>query len=149
MKRGLLLVLLAISLLLGIRHMDTRGWIPLDKARRPHLQQVSGDRAIIAWRTSDRFIGQATVNWRLEDDPAGEAGSWNKVMGATTPSQYGERYLDKVIQDVCTKLVCIDVMMSDDYTSRNSPSTVSSGLSVSQFSPGVSFSASPGPPACW
>jgi hypothetical protein len=30
---------------------------------------------------------------------------------------FGERYLDKVIQDVCTKLVCIDVMLSDDYTS--------------------------------
>jgi len=94
LKRGLLLVLLAISLLLGVRHMDTRGWIPLDKARRPYLQQVSRDRAIIAWRTSDRFIGQAIVEWRLVDDTGGEALSWNKVMGATTPSQYGDKYLD-------------------------------------------------------
>ena len=29
---------------------------------------------------------------------------------------YGERYLDKVIEDVCTKLVVRDVLMSDDYT---------------------------------
>jgi hypothetical protein len=30
---------------------------------------------------------------------------------------YGERYLDKVIEDVCTKLVVRDILMSDDYTS--------------------------------
>jgi len=29
---------------------------------------------------------------------------------------YGERYLDKAIEDACTKLVAIDVMMTDDYT---------------------------------
>jgi hypothetical protein len=29
---------------------------------------------------------------------------------------YGERYLDKAIEDCCTKLVALDVMMTDDYT---------------------------------
>lgn len=29
---------------------------------------------------------------------------------------YGERYLDKAIEDACTKLVALDVMMTDDYT---------------------------------
>jgi hypothetical protein len=29
---------------------------------------------------------------------------------------YGERYLDKAIQDACTKLVAIDIMLTDDYT---------------------------------
>jgi hypothetical protein len=29
---------------------------------------------------------------------------------------YGERYLDKAIEDACTKLVAIDIMMTDDYT---------------------------------
>ena len=30
---------------------------------------------------------------------------------------YGQRYLDKVIEDVCTKLVVRDILLSDDYTS--------------------------------
>jgi hypothetical protein len=29
---------------------------------------------------------------------------------------YGERYLDKAIEDACTKLVALDVMTTDDYT---------------------------------
>ena len=29
---------------------------------------------------------------------------------------YGERYLDKAIEDACTKLVSLDIMMTDDYT---------------------------------
>ena len=29
---------------------------------------------------------------------------------------YGQRYLDKVIEDACTKLVAMDIMMTDDYT---------------------------------
>ena len=29
---------------------------------------------------------------------------------------YGERYLDKSIEDACTKLVALDIMMTDDYT---------------------------------
>ncbi len=29
---------------------------------------------------------------------------------------YGERYLDKAIEDACTKLVAMDIMMTDDYT---------------------------------
>jgi len=29
---------------------------------------------------------------------------------------YGERYLDKAIEDACTKLVAVDIMMTDDYT---------------------------------
>ena len=29
---------------------------------------------------------------------------------------YGERYLDKTIVDVCTKMVAIDILMTDDYT---------------------------------
>lgn len=29
---------------------------------------------------------------------------------------YGERYLDKVIEDACTKLVVRDILMTDDYT---------------------------------
>lgn len=29
---------------------------------------------------------------------------------------YGERYLDKVIEDACTKLVAMDIMLTDDYT---------------------------------
>ena len=29
---------------------------------------------------------------------------------------YGERYLDKAIEDACTKLVALDIMMTDDYT---------------------------------
>ncbi len=68
MKRGLLLVVLGLSLLLGIRHMDSRGWIPQDKARLPYLQQVSGDRAIIAWRTSVRLIGVPKIEWQRVDD---------------------------------------------------------------------------------
>jgi hypothetical protein len=29
---------------------------------------------------------------------------------------YGQRYVDKVIEEVCTKLVVKDILMSDDYT---------------------------------
>ena len=29
---------------------------------------------------------------------------------------YGERYLDKAIEDACIKLVALDIMMTDDYT---------------------------------
>tara|TARA_R110002020_G_scaffold53854_3_gene150239 strand:- start:3827 stop:5419 length:1593 start_codon:yes stop_codon:yes gene_type:complete len=29
---------------------------------------------------------------------------------------YGERYLDKAIEDACTKLVALDIMLTDDYT---------------------------------
>jgi hypothetical protein len=29
---------------------------------------------------------------------------------------YGERYLDKAIEDACTKLVAMDILMTDDYT---------------------------------
>jgi hypothetical protein len=29
---------------------------------------------------------------------------------------YGERYLDKAIEEACTKLVAIDIMLTDDYT---------------------------------
>jgi len=29
---------------------------------------------------------------------------------------YGERYVDKAIEDACTKLVALDIMMTDDYT---------------------------------
>ena len=29
---------------------------------------------------------------------------------------YGERYLDKAIEDACTKLVAMDIMLTDDYT---------------------------------
>ena len=29
---------------------------------------------------------------------------------------YGERYLDKVITEVCIKMVAIDIMLTDDYT---------------------------------
>lgn len=29
---------------------------------------------------------------------------------------YGERYVDKTIEDACTKLVAIDIMLSDDYS---------------------------------
>lgn len=29
---------------------------------------------------------------------------------------YGQRYLDKVIKEVCIKLVCMDIYMTDDYT---------------------------------
>lgn len=29
---------------------------------------------------------------------------------------YGERYLDKVIKEACIKLVCMDILMTDDYT---------------------------------
>jgi hypothetical protein len=29
---------------------------------------------------------------------------------------YGERYLDKTIEDACTKLVAMDILMTDDYT---------------------------------
>ena len=29
---------------------------------------------------------------------------------------YGERYVDKTVEDACTKLVAIDIMLSDDYS---------------------------------
>ena len=29
---------------------------------------------------------------------------------------YGERYVEKVIEDACTKLVAMDVLLSDDYS---------------------------------
>ena len=29
---------------------------------------------------------------------------------------YGERYVDKSIEDACTKLVVMDILMSDDYS---------------------------------
>lgn len=29
---------------------------------------------------------------------------------------YGERYLDKAIEEACTKLVAVDIMLTDDYT---------------------------------
>ncbi|MGE4602465.1 MAG: hypothetical protein AAEJ65_06135, partial [Planctomycetota bacterium] len=54
MIRILSLVFLALFLLWGIRYMDSKGWIPADRARLPYLQQVAGDRAIVAWRTSQR-----------------------------------------------------------------------------------------------
>ena len=94
MKRGLLLVVLGLSLLLGIRHMDSRGWIPQDKARLPYLQQVSGDRAIIAWRTSVRFIGVPKIEWQRVGDVADGSQRVHEVEGETVPSRYGENYLD-------------------------------------------------------
>jgi len=36
---------------------------------------------------------------------------WNAVKVAYI---YGERYLEKAIEDVCTKMVAIDILMSDD-----------------------------------
>ncbi len=93
MKRGFLLVLLAIALLLGVRHIDTRGWIPGDKVRRPYLQQVSGDRAIVAWRTSSLHFGTATLRWKIRDDENPSA-QWNQVEGGSIPSQFGADYHD-------------------------------------------------------
>ena len=36
---------------------------------------------------------------------------WNAVKVAYI---YGERYVEQAIEDVCTKMVAIDVLMSDD-----------------------------------
>ena len=36
---------------------------------------------------------------------------WNAIKATYI---YGERYLDKGIEDICTKLVAIDLLMSDD-----------------------------------
>ena len=41
---------------------------------------------------------------------------------------YGERYLDKVIEDVCTKLVVRDILLSDDYTALFPEGTQNIGL---------------------
>jgi len=41
---------------------------------------------------------------------------------------YGLRYVDKVIEDVCTKLVVRDILMSDDYTSLFPEGTQNIGL---------------------
>jgi len=36
---------------------------------------------------------------------------WNAIKASYI---YGERYLEKAIEDVCTKMVAIDLLMSDD-----------------------------------
>ena len=36
---------------------------------------------------------------------------WNAVKVAYI---YGERYVEKAIEDICTKMVAIDILMSDD-----------------------------------
>ena len=36
---------------------------------------------------------------------------WNAIK---TSYIYGERYVDKAIEDICTKMVAIDLLMSDD-----------------------------------
>ena len=36
---------------------------------------------------------------------------WNAIKAAYI---YGERYVEKAIEDICTKMVCIELLMSDD-----------------------------------
>ena len=36
---------------------------------------------------------------------------WNAIK---TSYIYGERYVDKAIEDICTKMVAIDLLLSDD-----------------------------------
>ena len=86
---------------------------------------IGGSTAVFAYRLQIDFQGSSSVgdNARLRDwwfDP--EMGiiyfnnsypffEWNAIKAAYI---YGERYVEKAIEDICTKMVCIELLMSDD-----------------------------------
>lgn len=94
MIRMLFLVFLMAALLLGIRYADFQGWIPGDRARSPYLQQVSGDRAIVAWRTSQRLVAGARLEWGFEQDSGSGPVEWTQTSGETVTSVQDSRYCD-------------------------------------------------------
>ena len=94
MIRMLFLVLLAAALLWIVRYSDTKGWIPGDRPRLPYMQQVAGDRAIVAWRTSQRLFADARLEWGFEQDSGAGPLEWNEAPGETATSTQDPRYCD-------------------------------------------------------
>ncbi|MGE4619790.1 MAG: metallophosphoesterase [Planctomycetota bacterium] len=93
MIRTLLLVLLAVALLLLIRESDGRGLIPSDCPRKPYLQQVAGDRAIIAWRTSLlHHLSGVRLEWNYQENLILPAMEWNQATGETLLSKVDPEY---------------------------------------------------------
>ena len=86
MVRMLILVLFAAALLWIVNYSDTKGWIPGDRPRRPYMQQVAGDRAIVAWRTSERLIADARLEWGFIQDSGQNPVEWNETKGDTVTS---------------------------------------------------------------
>lgn len=94
MIRMLFLVFLASALLWGVRYSDSKGWIPADRERLPYLQQVAGDRAIVAWRTSQRYPSGARLEWGFEQDSGTGPIEWEKTAGDSIPSNQNPNYCD-------------------------------------------------------
>jgi hypothetical protein len=63
MGRFLLLLFLTLLLLAGVYRLDNRAHIPSDTPRKPYLQQVHGDSALICWRRIPS-PETTTVEWR-------------------------------------------------------------------------------------
>ncbi|MGE4603261.1 MAG: metallophosphoesterase [Planctomycetota bacterium] len=94
MIRMLFLVFLASALLWGVRYSDSKGWIPADRERLPYLQQVAGDRAVVAWRTSQRHPSDARLEWGFEQDSGTGPIEWKKTTGESIPSNQNPSYCD-------------------------------------------------------
>ena len=98
MIRGLLLTLLVVlfasALMWIVHYSDTKGWIPSDRPRKPYMQQVSGDRAIVAWRTSQRLVADARLEWGFLQDSGAAPEQWNEIKGETITSVQDPRYCD-------------------------------------------------------
>ncbi|OUU19881.1 MAG: hypothetical protein CBC13_11865 [Planctomycetia bacterium TMED53] len=67
MSRFFALLLLALILLAGVYRLDNRAYIPSDTPRKPYLQQVHDDVALICWRMTPRSP-DPVVQWRKADN---------------------------------------------------------------------------------
>ena len=86
---------------------------------------IGGSTAVFAYRLQIDFQGTSSVgdNARLRDwwidtemgliyfNNSYPFFEWNAVKASYI---YGERYVEKAIEDVCTKMVAIELLMSDD-----------------------------------
>lgn len=94
MIRMLFVFLLAAALMWIVRYSDTKGWIPGDQPRKPYLQQVAGDRAIVAWRTSQRLFDEPRLEWGFVQESGEDPEQWNETRGSTVTSSVDDRYCD-------------------------------------------------------
>ena len=73
MSRFLFLLFLTLILLAAVYRLDNRAFIPSDTPRKPYLQQVQGDSALVCWRRVSTNIPQK-VEWRVNG-----TSEWNTV----------------------------------------------------------------------
>ncbi len=74
MSRFLALLFLTLVLLAGVYRLDNRAFIPSDIPRKPYLQQVHGDSALVCWRKVPSETDEAVVQWRKQGSE-----SWNNA----------------------------------------------------------------------